>query len=78
MHNYRGGRSHPQDPEADTIHSFSLSVSFRINLFITLDSMLRKKSTGVKPHYLDVWLPMHNDDEAMTDKLVGNNIKCYA
>jgi hypothetical protein len=51
---------------------------FRINLFITLDSMLQKKSTRVEPHYLDIWLPMHDDDEAMVEKLVSNNIKCYA
>jgi hypothetical protein len=51
---------------------------FRINLFITLDSMLQKKSTGVEPHYLDIWLPAHADDEAMIEKLVSNNIKCYA
>jgi hypothetical protein len=27
---------------------------------------LQKKSTGVKPHYLDVWLPAHDNDEAST------------
>jgi hypothetical protein len=40
--------------------------------------MLQKKSIGVEPHYLDVWLPMHDDDEATTEKLVSNNIKCSA
>jgi hypothetical protein len=41
--------------------------------------MLQKKSTGVKPHYLDIWLPAHDDDdEAMAEKFVSNNIKCYA
>jgi hypothetical protein len=40
--------------------------------------MLQKKSTGVKPHYLDVWLHVHDDDEATKEKLVSNNIKCYA
>jgi hypothetical protein len=45
---------------------------------MTLDSMLQKKSTGDNPHYLDIWLPMHDDDEAMTEKLVSNNINCYA
>jgi hypothetical protein len=39
--------------------------------------MLQKKSTGVKPHYLDVWLPVHDNNEATTEKLVSNNIKCY-
>jgi hypothetical protein len=43
-----------------------------------LDSMLQKKSTGVRPHYLDVWVPAHDDDEAKAEKLVSNNIKCYA
>jgi hypothetical protein len=40
--------------------------------------MVRKKSTGVEPHYLDVWLPWHDDDEAMAEKHVINKIKCYA
>jgi hypothetical protein len=40
--------------------------------------MLQKKSIGVEPHYLDVWLPMHDDDEATAEKLVSINIKCYA
>jgi hypothetical protein len=40
--------------------------------------MLQKKSTGVEPHYLNVWLPVHDNDEATTEKLVSNNIKYYA
>jgi hypothetical protein len=40
--------------------------------------MLQKKRTWVKPHYLNVWLHAHNDDEATMEKLVSNNIKCYA
>jgi hypothetical protein len=40
--------------------------------------MLQKKSIGVEPHYLDIWLPTHDDDQAMMEKLVGNNIMCYA
>jgi hypothetical protein len=40
-----------------------------------LDSMSQKKSTRVEPHYMDVWLPTHDDDEAMVEKLVSNNIK---
>jgi hypothetical protein len=43
-----------------------------------LDSMLQKKSTRVEPHCLDVWQPAHDDDEAIAEKLVSNNIKCYA
>jgi hypothetical protein len=39
---------------------------------------LQKKSTGVEPHYLVVWLPTHDDDEAIMEKLISNNIKCYA
>jgi hypothetical protein len=34
-----------------------------------LASMLQKKSTGVEPHYLDVWLPAHDDDEATMEML---------
>jgi hypothetical protein len=43
-----------------------------------LDSMLQKKSSGVKLHYSDVWLLAHGDDEATVEKLVSNNIRCYA
>jgi hypothetical protein len=39
----QGGRSHPQDLEVGTIESFSLLVSFHINLFLMLDSILQKK-----------------------------------
>jgi hypothetical protein len=39
--------------------------------------MLQRKNTGVEPHYLDVWLLVHDDDEARAEKLVTNNIKCY-
>jgi hypothetical protein len=38
--------------------------------------MLQKKSTWVEPHYLDDWLPVHDDDESRAEKLVSNNIKC--
>jgi hypothetical protein len=27
---------------------------------------------------LDIWLPAHNSDGDVTEKLVSNNIKCYA
>jgi hypothetical protein len=40
--------------------------------------MLWKKSTGVEPHYLDIWLPAHDIDETTVKKLVSNNNKCYA
>jgi hypothetical protein len=40
--------------------------------------MLRKKSSGVQPHYLDVWLPTHDSDADTVEKLVINNTKCYA
>jgi hypothetical protein len=40
--------------------------------------MLQKKSTGVEAQYLDLWLPAHDDDEATVEKLVSNNINCYA
>jgi hypothetical protein len=44
----------------------------RINLFITLDYVLQKKSTGSDPHYLDVWAPTHEGDAAAAEKLVSN------
>jgi hypothetical protein len=46
------GRSRPQDPEGSTIHTLSFSYVFLINFFITLDSMLQKKSNGVEPPLL--------------------------
>jgi hypothetical protein len=45
----------------------------RINLFITLDYVLQKKSTGVDPHYLDVWAPAHEGVAVTAEKLVSNN-----
>jgi hypothetical protein len=41
-------------------------VLLRINLFIMLDSVLQKASTGVDPHFIDVWVPMHRDDPEAT------------
>jgi hypothetical protein len=74
----RGGWSHPQDLEVGMIQSFSLFIIFCLNLFVTLDSMLQRNSTVLKPHYLGIWLPTHDDDEATTEKVVSNNIKCHA
>jgi hypothetical protein len=39
--------------------------------------MLQKKSSGVQPRYLDVWLPAHDSDTDVAEKLASNNIKCY-
>jgi hypothetical protein len=39
---------------------------------------LQKKVTGVKPYYLDVSLPAHDNDDDSMKKLVRNNIKWYA
>jgi hypothetical protein len=44
-----------------------------INLCITLDYLLQKASTRVEPHYLDVWVPMHQDDPQSQQKLVSIN-----
>jgi hypothetical protein len=78
VHHY-GADSHVCKTQRQVRYNlFVFSLVFRINLFISLDSMLQKKSTGVKPHYLDVWLPAHVDDDARAEKLVSNNIKCYA
>jgi hypothetical protein len=49
----------------------------RIKLFITLDYVLPKKSTGANPHYLDVWVPAHEGDAAAAEKLVSNNFYLY-
>jgi hypothetical protein len=46
-------------------------------LFIMLDSILQKASTGVDPHFIDVWVPMHRDDPEATQKLVSNNFNSY-
>jgi hypothetical protein len=78
VHNY-GGDGHIRKTHRQVRYNLSVFLLvFHINLFVTLDSMLQKKTTGVEPHYLDVWLPMHNDDEGREEKLASNNIKCYA
>jgi hypothetical protein len=38
-----------------------------------LDSMLRKESTVVDPHNLDVWQLAREGDAAAAEKLVSNN-----
>jgi hypothetical protein len=35
--------------------------------------IMKKASTGVEPHYLDVWVPMHPDDPQSPQKLVSTN-----
>jgi hypothetical protein len=42
-----------------------------------LDFVLQKASTGVDPHFIDVWVPMHRDDPEATQKLVSNNFNTY-
>jgi hypothetical protein len=44
-----------------------------INLFIMLDYVLQKASTGVDSHFIDVLVPMHRDDPEATQKRVSNN-----
>jgi hypothetical protein len=44
---------------------------------MTLDYVLQKKSTGADPHYLDVWVPAHEGDDAVSEKLVSNNFYRY-
>jgi hypothetical protein len=78
VHHY-GADGHVRKTQRWIRYNLSVfSLVFHINLFVILDSMLQKKSTGVKPHYLNVWLPAHDDDEARVERLVSNNIKCYA
>jgi hypothetical protein len=78
VHQY-GADGHVRKTQRWVRYNLSVfSLVCRINLFVTLDSLLQKKSTWVEPHYLDVWLPAHNDDEARAEKLVSNNnIICY-
>jgi hypothetical protein len=45
-----------------------------IYLFITLHSILQKASTGIEPHYLYVWVPLHRYDDTSTQKLVSTNL----
>jgi hypothetical protein len=58
-----------------------LIISFRrfwvSNLFIMLNSMLQKVSTGVDPHYLDVWQPTHQGNAYAIEKLVSINFYSY-
>jgi hypothetical protein len=42
-------------------------------LCIMLDSLLQKASTRVEPHYLDVWVPMHQDNPQSRQKMVSIN-----
>jgi hypothetical protein len=50
----------------------------RINLYETLDFVLPKASTGVDPHYLDVWIPAHQDVDNMIEKLVSTKFYSYS
>jgi hypothetical protein len=78
VHHY-GVDGHIRKTQRLVRYTLSLfSYVFHINFFITLDSMLQKESTEVEPHYLNVWLPTQDDDETTAEKLVSNNIKCYA
>jgi hypothetical protein len=42
-----------------------------------LNSVLQKASTGVDPHYLDVWQPAHQDNEEAVEKLVSISFYSY-
>jgi hypothetical protein len=54
MYHY-GADGHIRKTQRWVRYDLSLfSYVFHINLFVTLDSMLQKKSIGVEPHYLDV------------------------
>jgi hypothetical protein len=59
-----------------------LVLSFRkfcvSNLFLTLDSVLQKASTGANHHYLDVWQPSHQSNADATKKVVSINFYYYA
>jgi hypothetical protein len=42
-----------------------------------LDSILKKASTGVDLHFINIWVPLHRDDLEVTQKLVSNNFNSY-
>jgi hypothetical protein len=71
----RGGRSHPQDPETGTILFLSFYKFFVLTSLYRWILYYRRKYWG-RTHYLDIWLPAHDNNEA-TVKVVSNNIKCY-
>jgi hypothetical protein len=48
------------------------------NLFIMLNSLLQKASTGVDPHYLDVWQLAHQGNAEVAEKLVHISFYSYA
>jgi hypothetical protein len=52
----------------------SVSHLLRTYLFITLNYVLQKVSTRFEPHYPDVWVPMHWDDDTTTQKLLSTNL----
>jgi hypothetical protein len=76
VHHY-GADEHVQKVQRMVSYSYSLYVLMHINLFIMLDSVLQKASTGVDPHFIGVWVPMHRDDPEATQKLVSNNFNSY-
>jgi hypothetical protein len=48
------------------------------NLFIMLNFVLQKASTGADPHYLDVWQPAHQGNADTAEKLVSISFYSYA
>jgi hypothetical protein len=58
-----------------------LIISFRkfcvSNLFIMLNSLLQKASTGVNPYYLDVWQLAHLGNVDATEKLISISFYSY-
>jgi hypothetical protein len=69
------GRTCPQDPEDDMI-LIILILNFCItNLF---NSVLQKVSTGVNPHYLDLWQHAHQSNAEAAERLVSISFYSYA
>jgi hypothetical protein len=40
--------------------------------------VLQKASTGVDPHYFDVWQPAHHDNADAVERLVSSSFYSYA
>jgi hypothetical protein len=66
-----------QDPEDSTILVISFLKFCISNLFIILNSVLKKASTEVDPHYLDVWHPAHQGNADVAKKLVSISLYSY-
>jgi hypothetical protein len=74
-HYYARGLTCLQDVEDGTILIISILNFCVTNIF---NFVLQKISTGVDPHYLDVWQPAHQSNAEATERLVSISFYSYA